>query len=94
MTIKAPTDSATTRSRQHTRGRWSFVLAALLGTIALLGAACGGDDGGDSGGSGGDGGSASADDCPVDALDDADGPVTAAGDVAALRQTLVAALAP
>lgn len=75
MTIKAPTDSATTRSRQHTRGRWSFVLAALLGTIALLGAACGGDDGGDSGGSGGDGGSASADDCPVDALDDADGPV-------------------
>ena len=75
MKTKAPTDSATTRSRQHTRGRWSFVLAALLGTIALLGAACGGDDGGDSGGSGGDGGSASADDCPVDALDDADGPV-------------------
>ena len=50
MKTKAPTDSATTRSRQHTRGRWSFVLAALLGTIALLGAACGGDDGGDSGG--------------------------------------------
>ncbi|MFV0317668.1 MAG: extracellular solute-binding protein [Microthrixaceae bacterium] len=55
-----------------------LVLVAILSAIALVAAACGGDDGGASGGSGsgsGGSGSVSAGDCPVDALADADGPV-------------------
>ena len=60
------------RSRT-TRGPAGTFLA-LLGALALVAAACGGSDGnGSSGGSGGT--EVSASDCPVDALEDADGPV-------------------
>ena len=55
------------RARRSNPAMWISLLA-----VALLGAACGGDDGA-SGGGGGSGGSEIA--CPVDALDEADGPV-------------------
>jgi sn-glycerol 3-phosphate transport system substrate-binding protein len=55
------------------------LLAALLLALSLIAAACGGggdDEGGDGDGGGGDEGAAvSAEDCPVDALDAATGPV-------------------
>ncbi len=62
------------RTHPSRRPRLAVALA-LIG--ALLAAACGGDSGDDTaGGSGGDDGdTAAADICPVDALDDADGPV-------------------
>jgi sn-glycerol 3-phosphate transport system substrate-binding protein len=44
------------------------ILLAVVAAMALVAAACGGDDGGDASGDGGT-------DCPVDALDNADGPV-------------------
>lgn len=54
----------------------STVLLALLGALALVSAACGGDDGDDGSASGsGTSGEVSADDCPVDALEETDGPV-------------------
>jgi sn-glycerol 3-phosphate transport system substrate-binding protein len=49
-------------------------LVALLAVLALLAAACG-DDGDGGGGGGGDDGGGDAAACPVDALDDAEGPV-------------------
>lgn len=48
--------------------------ASFLVLLALLAASCG-DDGGGGGGGGGGGDAGDASDCPVDALDDADGPV-------------------
>lgn len=50
-------------------------LLALLGAIALVGISCGGSDDGGSASGGSGGGEASASDCPVDALEDAEGPV-------------------
>lgn len=62
---------------QHPKSRILRILAALF-IAALLATACGGDSGETAGGSDGDsddGGVEPADICPVDALDDADGPV-------------------
>jgi sn-glycerol 3-phosphate transport system substrate-binding protein len=55
----------------------SRVVTALLLALLLVAAACGGDDDGGGGGGGGGavGGDASGVDCPVDALESADGPV-------------------
>lgn len=62
------TSGTATRRRP---GPWSL-LAALIGVLALVAAACGdGGDDGDGGGGGGQG--ASASECPVDALEDSDG---------------------
>jgi sn-glycerol 3-phosphate transport system substrate-binding protein len=57
--------------------RTRLVAAATLAALALLAAACGGDDGGGGGGDGGSGEGAAAElpECPVDALESAEGPV-------------------
>ena len=55
------------RARRSNPALWIALLA-----VALLAAACGGNDDGESGGGGGGDGESA---CPVDALDDADGPV-------------------
>jgi sn-glycerol 3-phosphate transport system substrate-binding protein len=58
-----------------TRLRARRSIAVLLGLL-LVAAACGGDDDGGGGGGGDVGGATASDaDCPVDALDDAQGPV-------------------
>lgn len=58
------------------RSRSSLAAAAVLLALALLVAACGGDDGGsEGGGGGGEEAEVDASECPVDALDDAGGPV-------------------
>lgn len=70
--------NTSTRSSTGTRRRPLVLLAALLATLSLVAAACGGDDGSDGGsgsGGSGEGGSASAEDCPIDALENADGTV-------------------
>lgn len=56
--------------QRRTRRRLSVI--SLLLALALLAAACGGDDSGDGGG-GGEGAAGDLPECPVDALDDAEG---------------------
>lgn len=62
--------SSLVRAVAHRRS----AVIALIAITALLIAACGGGDGSENG-SGGDGDSAVGPECPVDALEDADGPV-------------------
>lgn len=58
------------------RGGSRELLAGLLAAFALLAAACSSDNSDDgSGSASGSSGEVSAEDCPVDALDDAEGPV-------------------
>ncbi len=70
--MQIPSSSPSTRSRA---ARW-WPAWALVVVLSLFAAACGGgSDGEDAGGGGGDGGGADADLCPVDALEEADGPI-------------------